>query len=141
MTRIVKPVVAVAVVAAVAGFVTLMVMVAYPGAFTWTAPVLCPADQPDPYVVRYTTQTRDGAGTNFTLFCMGDHGDFTEVGTWQPLGVLAAGVGAALLALVTALAVLAWLSRRHRPPDSPTGSPFDPLAASPAGAPIVDPPL
>lgn len=121
-----KVVVAVAILVGVAAFTGTMVMVAYPGSFKWTAPVLCPDDQPDPYVVRYETNTTDGkTGINFTLFCMGPDGQFTEVGTWRPLAVLTGIVGAGMAVLVAALGTLAWLSRHHRPPVAPDDAPVD----------------
>jgi hypothetical protein len=131
----------------VSAFTASMLMVVYPGSFKLTAPLLCPADQPDPFVVRYSYQTSDGTSTNFTLFCMGERGQFTEAGTWVPLALLTGFVTAGLVGATAALAVLAHLSRRRRP-DRPEGAPVDaPVAPvdapvdAPVHAPIVDPPL
>ena len=74
-------------------------LVVYPGALKLTAPVLCPDDQPDAFVVRTTVEDAEGPSTNFTLFCMGQRGQFTEVGTWRPLLLLFAGSYAALVVL------------------------------------------
>jgi hypothetical protein len=123
----------------VSAFTASMLMVIYPGSFKLTAPLLCPADQPDPFVVRYSYQTSDGTSTNFTLFCMGERGQFTEVGTWAPFALLAGFVTAGLLVLTAGLAVLARLSRHHRPVP-PEDAPVSPVDA-PVDAPIVDPPL
>lgn len=134
-------IVAVAVLVAVSAFITTMLMVIYPGSFEWTAPVLCPDSRPDPFVVRYESQTRDGTAVNFTLFCMGERGQFTEVGSWRPLALLMAFVTGAMVALVAGLGVLAHLSRHHRPGaappgDDPEGAPVD----APEDAPVDAPP-
>lgn len=128
-----------------------LLMVIWPGSFKLTAPLLCPADQPDAFVVQYTVQTTDGTGTNFTLFCMGERGQFTEVGTWAPLALITGFVTAGLVVLAAGLAVLAHLSRHHRPAppgDDPADAPVDaPVDASfappspPVDAPIVHPPI
>lgn len=137
---------ALAILLGVSAFTASMLMVIYPGSFKLTAPLLCPTDQPDPFVVRYSYQTSDGTSTNFTLFCMGERGQFTEVGTWRPLALLAGFVTAGLVGLTAVLAVLAHLSRHHRPvpsEDTPVDAPVDaPAPAPPVDAPpIVDPPL
>jgi hypothetical protein len=80
--------------------------VVYPGALKWTAPQLCPEDQPDPFVIRTTTQDSDGTSTSFSLFCMGERGDFSEAGSWRPLGLLVVWTYGALVALT--VLVLGW---------------------------------
>jgi hypothetical protein len=85
----------------------------WPGSMKLTAPVLCSADQPDPFVVRTTTSDSDGTSTSFSLFCMGDRGDFTEVGTWEPFGLLILYTWGLFLAL-TALIVARIRWRRWR---------------------------
>ena len=99
MTRIVV-VVGVALGLAVGLLVVMSLgLVVYPGALKLTAPVLCPDDQPDAFVVRTTVEDSEGTSTSFTLFCMGERGQFTEVGTWQPLLLLFAGSYALLVML------------------------------------------
>lgn len=88
--------------------------VVYPGSFKWTAPLLCPDGQPDAYVIRTTTSDSDGSSTNFSLFCMGDRGDFTEVGSWRPLGVLFLYTFGGLLAGVATPFALGALRARFR---------------------------
>lgn len=68
-------------------FIGLMLMVAYPSSLK-AAAFLCPDDKPDVFVVRYTVDTSDGQGTNFTLYCMSDRGETEEIGTWLPLLVV-----------------------------------------------------
>jgi hypothetical protein len=110
----------------------------YPGSLKWTAPVLCPADQPDAFVVRYHTQTSDGTGTNFTLFCMDGRGHVTEAGSWRPLGVLLAGVSAVLLGaalLLTVLAAVRRAGRAREPSPGGFGGPGGPPGPAPGTAP------
>lgn len=82
----------------------------YPGALKLTAPQLCPDDQPDPFVIRTTTQDSEGTSTNFSLFCMGERGDFSEAGSWRPIGLLFVWTYGVLVAL----AVLVFGVRRAR---------------------------
>ena len=60
----------------------------FPGSMKWTAPVLCPDEQPDAFVIRITETDSEGTSYSFSLFCMGERGDFTEAGTWRPLWLL-----------------------------------------------------
>lgn len=80
--------IAVAVLAVAALTVSAVGIAIWPGSMKLTAPVLCSSEQPDPFVVRTTTTDSEGTSTNFSLFCMGDRGDFTEVGSWEPYGLL-----------------------------------------------------
>jgi hypothetical protein len=108
----------------VAIIVAVLVMVIYPGAFRLTAPVLCPDDQPDAFVVRYSSASSDGeTSTNFTMFCMDERGEFTEVGSWKPLGVVFGSVIAGLVAIVLLIAVFARLRASSRDVDA-TGLPW-----------------
>jgi hypothetical protein len=105
--------------AVVAIIVAVLVMVIYPGAFRLTAPVLCPDDQPDAFVVWYSTTTGDGeTSTNFTLFCMDERGEFTEIGSWKPLAVVFGSIAAGLVALAFLLAVIAALRASTRDVDA-----------------------
>lgn len=139
MSRPVRWLIAAAVLAAVSAFTSTMLMLAWPGAFELTGPWLCPDDQPDTFVVEYSVQTRDGTGTNFTLFCMGEGGQFTEVGTWKPLGLVTAGVTGGMLVLVAAIVVLARLSRAGAAAGAGPGPQDGPVVGPPVDAPIVNP--
>jgi hypothetical protein len=121
------------VVGAVVGGMAIVVIIVeslgtviYPGSLRWTAPVLCPADQPDSYVVRTTVQDSEGTSTSFSLFCMGERGDFSEAGSWRPLGVLFLYLYLSLMALNAAFLAL---YRRRRRRDEPivTPRPLTPL--------------
>jgi hypothetical protein len=117
---------------AVAAIIVVSVGIAvWPGSMKLTAPVLCPSEQPDPFVVRTTTTDADGTSTSFSLFCMGERGDFSEVGTWEPYGLLFLFTWGAFVAL--ALLQLARGAgrrrRRHRALGAP--DPVPPLKAGP----------
>lgn len=88
-------------------------MAIWPGAMKLTAPVLCSSEQPDPFVVRTTTTSSEGTSTSFSMFCMGDRGDFTEIGTWEPFALLFLSTWGAFAAL-TLLLVLRRSWRRRR---------------------------
>jgi hypothetical protein len=99
----------------------------WPGSMKLTASTLCPADQPDPFVVRTTTTDSEGTSTSFSLFCMGDRGDFTEVGSAQPLGLLFLYTWAGFTAItVLLLARRAWRRRRRTRTGAPAPVPPDP---------------
>lgn len=95
------------------------VLVAVPGILKLTAPILCPADQPDARVVEYSVDTGDGVGTSSTLFCMGPDGDLTEVGSWRPLGVVFGALLLGLEALVLPIQLIGIVRRRRRGPPPP----------------------
>jgi hypothetical protein len=113
-------------------FVSVMLMVIYPGSLKATASILCPDDRPDSFVVRYDVTTSDGTGTNFTLFCMSERGEFVEIGTWEPLGLLFVFVGAGMLGGVLAWGAVSLIRGSSRAgPEGPTGLPDqqDPFVA------------
>jgi hypothetical protein len=94
----------------------------WPGSMKLTAPVLCSSEQPDPFVVRTTTTDSEGTSTSFSLFCMGERGDFTEVGTWEPLLLLFLYTWGAFIVL-TVLFVLRLGWRRRRRDRADVGAP------------------
>jgi hypothetical protein len=93
------------------GWLPLLV---YPGVLELTAPVLCPAGQPDARIVEYSSTTHDGTSTNDTLVCLGPDGDLTEVGSWAPLGVYFAGVFVLSEAVVLPIQLLGFVRRGRR---------------------------
>ncbi|HEV7759931.1 MAG TPA: hypothetical protein VGO78_13115 [Acidimicrobiales bacterium] len=104
----------------------------WPGSMKLTAPVLCPADQPDPFVVRTTTSDSEGTSTSFSLFCMGDRGDFTEVGSWEPYGLLFLYTWAAFVVLSALLVVrIRWRRRRRARAAEPDPDPASTLDTGP----------
>ncbi|HEX6422857.1 MAG TPA: hypothetical protein VFZ79_05215 [Acidimicrobiales bacterium] len=150
-------------VVAVASFTVAMVMVIYPGVLKLTAPSLCPDDMPDAFVVSFTSQAPDGGtSTDISLFCMGERGQFTEIGLAAPYLRLTGVATAGLAVLVVLGAVRVRVGRRRRsrprvaapragapgpgPVDAPWGTPTDrvtagPLVDPPVDRPVVDPPV
>lgn len=104
----------------------------WPGEAKLVAPILCPDDRPDPFVVADSHQVSPGETSyNFTLYCMGPRGEHTDVGFFRPmllLTVLHAVIVATLITLVTVVIVV-----RHRRRDGPTPT----APAEPAGGPVT----
>jgi hypothetical protein len=75
----------------------------WPGSFELTAPLLCPDGSPDPLVVRDTYSVRPGeTSTTFTLYCLSERGEVTDVGAMRPVLIVAAGVAVVIGALMLA---------------------------------------
>jgi hypothetical protein len=100
----------------VSSMTTVLVTVAiWPGEAKLTAPLFCPDDKPDAYVVVDSYSVQPGETSyNFTLNCMGPRGEVEDMGFFWPCAVLTAG-HAALIVLVVGLLVLRRRSRRARP--------------------------
>lgn len=79
----------------------------WPGEMKLTAGWLCPDDQTDAYVVTDTYQSPNGSGSNtdFTMYCMGDRGQITNVGFFKPAGLLTLAHGALFVALVLVILI------------------------------------
>lgn len=123
-----------------ASMATVIVAIAiWPGEAKLTAPLLCPDDQPDAFVVADTYQVQPGeTSTNFTLYCMGERGDVTDVGFGIPFALLTAFHLVLIVALLVVLGAVRRLRRRGRGEPGPA----DPQAAfggpPPPGAPWTD---
>lgn len=78
-----------AVMAGAALLLTLLTSVIWPGEARLTAPLFCPDHRPDAYVVVDSYSSAPGETSyDFSLYCMGDRGDVTEVGWFRPQAVL-----------------------------------------------------
>jgi hypothetical protein len=87
----------------------------WPGEAKLTAPLLCPDDRPDAFVVADTYSVRPGeTSTNFTLYCMGPRGETTEVGFFVPFLLLTLLHGAIILGLVFLLGARGAARRRRQ---------------------------
>lgn len=70
--------------------ITIIVAIAiWPGEAKLTAPLLCPDDRTEAVVVRDESNPRPGETViNFTLYCVGERGEATDVGFIKPFGLL-----------------------------------------------------
>ena len=90
----------------------------WPGEAKLTAPLLCPDDQPDAFVVSDTYSVQPGeTTTNFTLYCMGERGQHTEVGFFLPFLLLTLLHGAIIIGLVMLFAGRSAFRRRRQGPE------------------------
>ncbi|MGW4533109.1 hypothetical protein ACWEOI_19380 [Nocardia sp. NPDC004340] len=104
----------------VVGAFSIVVPVAiWPGEAKLTAPLFCSAPATEPMVVSDTFHDSDGTSTNYTLYCVGDHGMLTDEGFVLPMAVMLT----AHVLIVAALVLLAATFRRKAEPvaDQPAG--------------------
>jgi hypothetical protein len=120
---------------------SIVTMAIWPGEAKLTAPLFCPDDKPDAYVVVDTYSYRPGETSyNYSLYCVGPRGEVQDVGWLKPAGVLTAAHAA--LILVVSVALIGRAGRRRRRPSPgqvvvPAPTPVD---APPVDAPPVDAP-
>lgn len=134
----------VAIFAFVSVMTTVIVTVGiWPGEAKLLAPLLCPDDQPDAFVVADTTSVRPGeTSTNFTLYCMGAEGQNTDLGFGIPFLLLTVAHAALWAAVIVLFGLSAAIRRRGRRGPSPTGvdpggPDADALAGDPPSGPII----
>ncbi|MFE9577771.1 hypothetical protein ACFYO1_15395 [Nocardia sp. NPDC006044] len=88
---------------------TVLPVAIWPGEAKLTAPLICAAPYTEPIVVSDTFHDSDGQSTNFSMYCVGDRGQYTEVGflrPWLALWVLHS-------AIVIALVIMGGLWRKR----------------------------
>lgn len=94
---------------------TILVTVAiWPGEAKLTAPLFCPDDKPDSYVV--ADHASSGAGetsTDYTMYCMGPRGETRDVGFMRQFLVLTLAHGLLLVLLIVGFAVLGLVRARR----------------------------
>ena len=78
----------------------------WPGEAKLTAPLFCEPPYTEPVVVSDTYHDSDGVSTNYSLYCLGEHGQYTEEGFLLPW--------LALWALHTAIAIFLVAATRIR---------------------------
>ncbi|MFQ6397419.1 hypothetical protein ACLMAJ_28715 [Nocardia sp. KC 131] len=88
----------------------------WPGEAELTAPLFCAQPYNQPIVVSDTFVDSEGTGTNYTLYCVGDRGQFTDEGFLLPWLTL----WAAHTLIAVALTLLVAASTRYRPEISDT---------------------
>ncbi|WP_067723219.1 hypothetical protein [Nocardia yamanashiensis] len=94
-----------------AGVLTAVIPLAiWPGEAELTAPLLC-ASHTDPMVVSDTWHDSEGTSVNYTLYCVGPRGEFTDEGFAVPMLILFA----AHAVVVATLVILGSLLSRARP--------------------------
>lgn len=102
----------------VATMITVVVAVGiWPGEAKLTAPLFCPDDRPDAFVVSDSYSVHPGETSyEFTLYCMGSRGEVTDVGFFRPLAVLTLGHALLIVAVIAALILVLRARRARRPP-------------------------
>lgn len=85
----------------------------WPGEAKLTAPLFCDAPYTEPIVVSDTFHDSEGQSTNYSMYCVGDRGQYTEVGFLRPW--LALWVLHTALVIVVVIVARAW--RPTRPPE------------------------
>ncbi len=105
-------VVAAGIVLALATAFSLIIPIAlWPGEMKLVASYVCTNDQPDAMVVSDTTNVRPGETyTQFTMYCVGERGDYTDAGLRRPLTLL----GVAHFGVLVLLVILRKLRRKRR---------------------------
>ncbi|MFE5285418.1 hypothetical protein ACFRAQ_10655 [Nocardia sp. NPDC056611] len=104
---------------AVGAFSIVVPVAIWPGEAKLTAPLFCSAPATEPMVVSDTFHDSEGTSTNYTLYCVGDHGILTNEGFALPMAVMLT----AHVLIVTALVLLATAFRTKAEParDQPDG--------------------
>lgn len=79
----------------------------WPGELTLTAPIVCPEDRPDAFVVSDTVSPAPGeSSTTYTVICLGPDGEQTNAGLLRPFVLVALAHGALLVGLGVVVVVL-----------------------------------
>ncbi|MGW1743961.1 hypothetical protein ACWCPQ_34790 [Nocardia sp. NPDC001965] len=103
------------------GAFSIVVPVAiWPGEAKLTAPLFCSSPTTEPVVVSDTFHDSDGTYTNYTLYCVGDHGILTDAGFVLPMLVMLT----AHFLIATALALLVTSRARRTEPGRPVRDPL-----------------
>ncbi|MEV5646817.1 hypothetical protein AB0L57_01085 [Nocardia sp. NPDC052254] len=98
------------------GFV--LPLAVWPGEARLTGPLFC-SPHLDPIVVSDTFHDSEGTSVNYTLYCVDDHGAFTDEGFLLPFLVLFA----AHILIATALAFIVIVTGRIGSPSVPAPTP------------------
>lgn len=89
----------------VGAFSIIVPVAIWPGEAKLTAPLFCSDPATEPMVVSDTFHDSEGTSTNYTLYCVGDHGILTNEGFALPMLVMLT----AHVTIVAALVLLASL--------------------------------
>lgn len=100
---------------------TIVAVAIWPGEAKLTAPLFCPDDKPDAFVVEDSYSVRPGETSyEFTLYCMGPRGEATDAGFFRPLAVLTLGHAVLVVGLVAASVLLVRRRRARLAPVEPS---------------------
>ncbi|WP_433654073.1 hypothetical protein ACQPW1_25735 [Nocardia sp. CA-128927] len=80
----------------------------WPGEAKLTAPLFCAVPYTEPIVVSDTFHDSEGQSTNYSMYCVGDRGQYTEVGFARPWFALWALHTALVIVLVIMVRAWAW---------------------------------
>ncbi|MFE3795695.1 hypothetical protein [Nocardia tengchongensis] len=97
----------------VGAFSIILPVAIWPGEAKLTAPLFCSPPATQPLVVSDTFHDSEGTSTNYTLYCVGDHGTLTNEGFALPMLVMLT----AHIVIITAVALLAATLRTRRKPE------------------------
>ncbi|MEU0545762.1 hypothetical protein [Nocardia sp. NPDC005978] len=108
--------------AAIVAMISIVIPLAiWPGEAKLTAPLFCSAPYTEPMVVSDTWHDSEGTSTNYTLYCVGERGAYTDEGFARPMLVMIGAHALIVAALVVAIGLPAL--RRSRPrADTPPGA-------------------
>jgi len=96
----------------------------WPGEAKLTAPLFCPSDKPDSFVVVDSYHPDPGETSyDFSLYCMGARGQTEEIGWFRPSAVLTLAHALLLVAGVGGLVLLVRRRSRGRPRPVPATAP------------------
>ncbi|MEU7144277.1 hypothetical protein ABZ942_32870 [Nocardia sp. NPDC046473] len=90
---------------------TVLPVAIWPGEAKLTAPLFCEAPYTEPIVVSDTFSDAEGQSTNYSMYCVGDRGQYTEVGFLRPWLALWALHSAIVITLVILVGL--WGRWRH----------------------------
>ncbi|MFG1793512.1 hypothetical protein [Nocardia sp. NPDC049149] len=80
----------------------------WPGEAKLTAPLFCSEPYTEPIVVSDTYHDSEGQSTNYSMYCVGERGQYREVGFLRPWLALWALHTALVVGLVVGVRVLRW---------------------------------
>ncbi|WP_405163976.1 hypothetical protein OG203_02305 [Nocardia sp. NBC_01499] len=85
----------------------------WPGEAKLTAPLFCEAPYTEPIIVSDTFHDSEGQSTNYSMYCVGDRGQHTEVGFLRPWLALWALHTAHVIVLVILVRTWRWMATRR----------------------------
>ncbi|MFI6216924.1 hypothetical protein ACIBCD_33420 [Nocardia brasiliensis] len=100
----------------------LLPIAIWPGEAELTAPLFCAEPFTEPIVVSDTYHDSEGQSTNYSMYCVGERGQYTEVGFLRPWIALWVLHSLIAIALVGTIRLLRWRPSRPVVQDDPLAS-------------------